>query len=133
MLRQFSLLRNIGTFDSVTGTNDTVFARLTLIYAENGRGKTTLSAVLRSLASGSPAAIAERKRLGAQRDPHVVIDIGGNSTPAVFQNGAWGCAYPGIAIFDDTFIDDNVCSGLTVTAEQRQSVRPLFPSTRRLT
>ena len=49
MINGVRLLRNIGQFDSVTASGHN-FQRLTLVYAENGRGKTTLSAVLRSLA-----------------------------------------------------------------------------------
>ena len=44
-----SLVRNIGQFDSVSSGNQILLSPLSLIYAENGRGKTTLAAILRSL------------------------------------------------------------------------------------
>lgn len=50
---RFQLLRNVGQFDSVNGGANLALMRLTLIYAENGRGKTTLAAILRSAASGN--------------------------------------------------------------------------------
>jgi wobble nucleotide-excising tRNase len=60
MLNQFQLIRNLGSFDSVQGTAATALAKLTLIHAENGRGKTTLCAISRSLASDDPNPIKER-------------------------------------------------------------------------
>ena len=64
MINRFRLVRNIGQFDNVNATAH-VFQRLTLIYAENGVGKTTLSALLRSLALNRPDLILERHRLAA--------------------------------------------------------------------
>lgn len=62
MLTNFSLIRNIGKFDSVnTGANIDLNS-LALIYAENGRGKTTLATILRSLGNKEPLPIIERTR-----------------------------------------------------------------------
>ena len=65
MVERIQLLRNIGQFDSVDAGAQIPLTKLTLVYAENGRGKTTLAAVLRSLASGDPILISERHRLAA--------------------------------------------------------------------
>ena len=48
MINRFQLLRNIGQFDSVDDEAEIPLAKVALIYAENGRGKTTISAILRS-------------------------------------------------------------------------------------
>ena len=76
MVRSFNLLRNIGKFDNVVAGAQLPFSRLTVMYAENARGKTTLAAVLRSLASGRADLVTERARLGAQHPPHAVVDTG---------------------------------------------------------
>lgn len=68
MIERIKLLRNIGQFDNVTPPPFTPF---TLIYGENGRGKTTLATVFRSLARDDQALITERHRLGAH-NPLVV-------------------------------------------------------------
>ncbi|MCB1882287.1 MAG: hypothetical protein KDI54_19900, partial [Gammaproteobacteria bacterium] len=81
MITSLNLIRNIGQFDSVTNTSQ--FAPLTLIYAENGRGKTTLSAILRSLATGDPIPIIERRRLAAQHPPHVIVACTGGPPDAM--------------------------------------------------
>lgn len=120
MLNRLQLFRNVGLFDTVYPPSNLGLARLTLIYAENGRGKTTLSAILRSLANGTALPIIERPRLGSQHPPHIVINCDGGSSPAIFLNGAWSRSVPTITIFDDTFIDENICSGLVIASEHRQ-------------
>ena len=90
-------------FENVSAGAALPFDRLTVIYGENARGKTTLAAILRSLSSGKGGPIVERRKLGARQPPHVVIDIDAGG-PAVFQNGVWSRAAPDIAIFDDTFV-----------------------------
>ena len=64
-IERLRLLRNIGQFDSVNDGAQTPLAKLSLIYAENGRGKTTIATILRSLGTGDVALIEERRRLGS--------------------------------------------------------------------
>jgi wobble nucleotide-excising tRNase len=125
MINTFRLLRNIGQFESVDGAGTIMLAQLTLVYAENGRGKTTLAAVLRSLATGDPIPITERRRLAAQHPPHIVLDCGGGPSPAVFENGTWNRILANMVVFDDVFVDQNVYSGLSVDAEHRQNLHEL--------
>lgn len=122
MINRIQLIRNIGQFDSVNGAANIPLARLSLVYSENGRGKTTLVAVLRSLATGDPMPIAERRRLAAQHPPHVVLECGGGPPPAVFRNNAWNRTLPDLLVYDDVFVDENVHSGLTVQAYHRQNL-----------
>ena len=125
MIRHIKLLRNIGTFNSDDAAASLEVKRLALIYADNGRGKTTLAAILRSLATGEPLPITERQRLGSQQSPHVVLDCEGEPSNVVFQNGAWNRTLPDLKIFDDVFVDENVHSGLDVDAQHRQNLHEL--------
>jgi wobble nucleotide-excising tRNase len=118
-------VRNIGRFDNVATGAALPFSRVTVVYAENGRGKTTLAAILRSLATGRGAPILERRRLGAPNPPHVVVDVDGGPS-AIFQNGAWSRTAPHIVIFDDNFVAENVCSGIEVAASHRQNLHELI-------
>ena len=129
MINRLQLLRNIGQFDSVSSAASIPLARLTLVYSENGRGKTTLAAVMRSLATGDPLPIAERRRLAAQHSPHVVLDCSGGPPPAVFENNAWNRTLTDLVVFDDVFIDENVHSGLAVQAYHRQNLHELILGT----
>lgn len=125
MIRRIRLLRNLGQFDSVDAVGQITLGRLVLIYAENGRGKTTLAAVLRSLASGDPIPINERHRLSAMHPPHVVLDCEGGPPDAIFQDGAWNRTLPRLVLFDDVFVDANIHSGLAVDARHRQNLHEL--------
>lgn len=125
MIERLALLRNIGQFNSITPGAQLPFAKLTLIYAENGRGKTTLSAVLRSLEIGDATLINERHRLGAAHLPHVIFEVAGGANHT-FNNGAWSTPLPAIAVFDDAFVAANVCSGLEIEAGHRQNLHELI-------
>ena len=124
MIKLIQLLRNIGQFDNVTPSAQMGFMRFSLVYGENGRGKTTLAAVLRSLATGETELVSERHRLGAPNPPHIVVDH--TAGKCVFQNGAWTQTLPDIAIFDDAFVSDNVCSGIELQPAHRQNLHELI-------
>lgn len=121
---RITLLRNVGQFDSVTAGAQLPLTRLSLVYAENGRGKTTLATILRSLASDEPGLINERQRLGTANTPHIVLTFAG--APLIFQNGAWAAPLPRIAVFDDAFVAANVCSGIAIETEHKQNLHELI-------
>ena len=126
MIRHIKLLRNIATFDSDNSAASLDLKRLALIYADNGRGKTTVAAVLRSLTTGDPLPIAERQRLGSKDSPHVVLDCEGEPSDVVFQGSQWNKILPHLKIFDDVFVDENVYSGLDVASHHRQNLHELI-------
>jgi wobble nucleotide-excising tRNase len=124
MISGIQLLRSVGQFDYVPA-GAIAIDRYALAYAENGRGKTTLTAILRSLATGDPLPVRERRRLGAANPPHVVLRCSTGQTPAIFENGVWNRTFPEIVIFDDRFVDENVCSGLSVEPGHRKNLHEL--------
>lgn len=126
MIDCLQLLRNIGKFDSVNAGARLPFALLTLMYAENGRGKTTLAAVFRSLRTGAADQILDRHRLGAANPPHIVVSTTGGGPTCVFQNGAWTNTLPEIVVFDDLFVAENVCSGIEIEPGHRQNLHELI-------
>lgn len=126
MINRILLLRNTGQFDTVDACANVPFSRLTLIYAENSRGKTTLAAIFRSLATGDPVLIAERRRLSAQNPPHIILDCAGGPPDAMFLNNGWNRTLPNLVVFDDYFIDRNVYSGLSVGSDHRQNLHELI-------
>lgn len=126
MINRLQLVRNLGQFDSVNSAANIPLTRLTLVYSENGRGKTTLAAVLRSLATGDAMPIAERRRLAAQHPPHIVLECSGGPPPAIFENNSWNRTLPTLVVFDDVFVDENVHSGLGVQVHHRQNLHELI-------
>ena len=124
MIESFNILRNIGQFDSVTPGEHINLTPLSLIYAENGRGKTTVAAILRSLALGEPSLVLERQRLGSTHPPHIVLRNSGQEI--IFHDSAWSQPLPEIAIFDDAFVSANVCSGIDLGTAHRQNLHELI-------
>lgn len=126
MITSLKLIRNVGSFDSYQEGQNTGFKPLTLIYAENGRGKTTLATIFRSLATAESHWIEGRCRLGSQHRPHVVVESASPQQTYVYQNGQWTLSYPALMVFDDQFVDDNVYSGLSVGAGHRQNLHEVI-------
>lgn len=124
MIKGFNILRNIGMFDSVSPNASINLTRLSLIYGETGSGKTTIATILRSLSLGDSLLVNERKRVGSQHLPHLVVNNDGQEI--TFQNGAWSQRLPEIAIFDDAFVAANICSGIDLYPEQRQNLHGLI-------
>ena len=126
MIRRILLVQGIGNFDSVATGKQIDLRQLVLVYAENGRGKTTLAAVLRSLASGDSTPIQERRRLTSAQQPKVVLDCAGEPPPAIFQEGQWNRTLPHLTVFDDVFVHDNVHSGLLLEPRHRQNLHEVI-------
>ena len=126
MINRFKLLQNIGRFNSDAGGAFHELSKLTLIYADNAQGKTTLTAILRSLASGDPLPITERRRLGSQHPPKAVLSWQDEPSDVIFQNGTWNHTFENLKVFDDHFVDENVYSGLDVASNHRQNLHELI-------
>src|SRR4051812_31381883 len=101
MLDKIIAIRNIGRFRNCAAAGDVAFRRFTLIFAENGRGKTTLCAILRSLLQNAPAFILGRATLGRPHPPEIQLLLGGGNV--AFRGGAWSAPFPYLAVFDGTF------------------------------
>ncbi|QPQ54266.1 AAA family ATPase [Allosphingosinicella flava] len=100
------------------------------MYAENARGKTTLVSIFRSLQTGDPLPIRERRRLGGTRAAQVALAFSDEANAMVFQDGQWSAAKANIAVFDEQFINDNVYSGLVVQSPQREGLHGLIVGAR---
>ena len=121
MIRKIISIKNIGRFENCCWRGGAQFESTALIYAENGRGKSTFCDVLRSFQTGTPDFILGRKRLGATGDCEaMILSEGGNK--ASFKAGRWDTTQPAIAIFDTTFIHQNVYAGDRIDHEQKKNL-----------
>lgn len=109
MLKKFVAVKNIGTFRNHGSVGDIEHRQLTLIHAENARGKTTMCAILRSLRDGDANRILERRTIDGVEAPIVKLLL--ESGPVEFKNGAWDATHSNIEIFDADFVTENVYSG----------------------
>ena len=120
MIEKIVQIKNVGRFRNYSATGDVTLRKMTMVYAENGRGKTTLCAILRSLQNGQAEFVTERKTLAATEPSLVHIRI--NGADHKFTNGAWTITHPDIVIFDPVFVNDNVYSGNYVEHEHKKNL-----------
>ncbi|MGO9112310.1 MAG: hypothetical protein ACLP9L_24030 [Thermoguttaceae bacterium] len=120
MLRKFVSIRNVGVFRNSPASGDTELRKLTLVHGDNGRGKTTLCAMLRSLRTGDATLVLERRTLDGTGEPHVQLLIGGGT--AEFKDGAWSSTCDRLAVFDADFIAANVYSGDAITHDHKRNL-----------
>ena len=120
MIKKFIFLNNIGRFHNYNCKGDIELRKVNLVYAGNGFGKTTLCAVLRSVQSGNANFLFERKTIGKDGAPEAKIKC--SSGVVKFMDGAWDETIPDIAVFDTTFIHENVFRGDSVEHEHRRNL-----------
>ena len=123
MITKLEYVQNIGRFETVKHDPGLTFKKLGLVFSENGQGKTTLCAIMRSLTTGDPTPILERHRLSAKTPSKVVLEM--DSSKAAFDGIAWTSNGPEVLIFDDHFVETNIYSGLNVTSGNRQNLHEL--------
>lgn len=117
-LKKITEIKNVGRFRSarIGGGN---YEPFTLIYGGNGRGKTTLGAILRSLQLNDPKLVMRRKSFKAPSDPTIGLLL--DNGQVRFSNGAWTGSNPDIHIFDQQFVNENVHGGDQVDVEHRRN------------
>ena len=123
MITKLAYVQNIGRFETVKPNPKLPFKKLGLVFSENGQGKTTLCAIMRSLTTGNPTPILERHRLSSKTSSKVVLEVDGSQ--AAFDGAAWTSSGPEVLIFDDHFVETNIYSGLNVTPGNRQNLHEL--------
>ena len=111
------VIRNVGLLKAFDTPNAPKLDKLTLFYGRNGRGKSTLTSVLRAARDGEAATVLGRQSLGnGGAAPKVVLmSTSGN---IVFENGTWNTKTAPIEVFDTTFITDNVFAGELIDLAQ---------------
>ena len=120
MLKKIVSIKNVGRFKHYGAVGDVELKRYNLLFAENGRGKTTLCSILRSLQSGVGAHVIGRTTLGSTEAPEIRLLSDGLTL--IFANGAWNNTISDIAIFDATFVSDNVFSGDLVDVGHKRNL-----------
>jgi wobble nucleotide-excising tRNase len=110
------VVRHVGVLKAFNTPTAPTLAKLTTIYARNGRGKTTLSAILRAAANGDGAILQGRRTLGVTSgDPDVTLISAAGTIR--FDGKKWNQKSAPIDVFDGAFITDNLFAGETVELE----------------
>ncbi len=124
MLERIIRIDNVGVFKSGV-QRVSPLKKLTLIYADNARGKSTLSSVMLACADGDAKELQGRKTFGAITDQKVVMRFSPPGTAAFnaeFSAAGWSGAKPNLHVFNQTFVERNVFAQGSVLPEQRESL-----------
>nr|WP_296338996.1 AAA family ATPase [uncultured Acidovorax sp.] len=122
MLNKIITLDNLGVFRHGT-PKAADFDRVTLLYAENGRGKSSISAALASLSTGDVGPLIARCTFGGGAQKVVVrCTTGGTSANVQFDGAKWSASVPDIVVFDQHFIERNVYAGSEVQTSHHEAL-----------
>lgn len=120
MLERISEIQGIGLLHDANG-KPYACRKATLIYADNGRGKSTLATIFRSVSTGNSAMIAACRTVDGTLPPRAMLQLG-NGHRVSFENGAWSEQWHELLVFDAEFIGRNVHSGGAVSTDHRKNL-----------
>lgn len=127
MLKRIHKIKNIGRFVDCNAAGYE-FSSETIIFGYNTQGKSTLTAILRSMQAGNNDILIGRKTFGAGGSKKVEIDFEKNSIVEnyTFENRAWNRTNPDIIIYDSKFIAENIFDGESITFNQQKNLNKII-------
>ncbi len=122
VLEHIDYIKNVGLFTDCAHDPGAEFQELTLIFGENGVGKTTIAAILHSLRERNPATITCRRSLPGHATPTCGVSLDG--TTYTFDGLDWDAqpAYDTIDVFFPDFVSRNVHAGGGVATEHKRNL-----------
>ncbi len=119
MIEKFVKIEGIGKFNNFNAKGNIAFKKVTIIYGENGIGKTTLASILKSLKTND--SLIQQKSFGFAQNQSVKILNNGN-TITYSETGKWTNNVSDIEIFDIHFINENIFTGAKIDNEHQKNV-----------
>ena len=125
MISKVIHIKNVGKFTdysvNTTPTWNGEFRHITLVYGQNGIGKTTFTSILKSLKEND-ALLYQLRTFGTLNSPEVSIKFDDHPTPIKYSNAEWDTNFPIIEIFDIHFINDNVYTGFEILPQHKKNL-----------
>lgn len=121
MLERIEQIQGIGLFHDAVGGKRLKFDKATLLYADNGRGKSTFANILQSVATGDADTILRRETVDGKHKPNIVFHFE-NGHKVKFNDGAWSENRSEVIVFDANFIEKNVHSGNSISTNHRKEL-----------
>lgn len=113
MIERVHSIRGVGKLKNVSASKHK-FTPLTLIYGENGRGKSTLTNIINSMKTNDTKFIEKLK------SDKQCIKICVDGKDHIYENDTgWTTNFPNIEVFDVNFINENVVAGNRNESEHR--------------
>jgi len=130
MFKKFTKIEHLARFESSEACASYEFLKWNVIFADNGRGKSTITAIFRSVGENEPHHLLARQTLGQANTPKVSMlfePTGGSSANIANFNGTqWDKNPCQVLVFDQDFIDNNVHFGGKVEYAQKLGLYEVF-------
>jgi len=122
MLERFESVNKVGLFEDYCHSPGRDLGEVTLIYGENGVGKSTLAAILDSLRERNPGEIIRRRRLPGDVAPTVAVSLSGKVY--TFDGRDWDnqLPYDTLDVFYPGFVTRNVHAATAVDPDHRRNL-----------
>lgn len=120
MLERIQRVKGIGLLHDANG-GPFALKKASFIYADNGRGKSTLASLFRSCATNKPDLVINRRTIDGTNDQEVGLQFS-HGQRSTFQGGNWDHSRPELLVFDADFVEKNVYAGGQVSADQRKNL-----------
>jgi wobble nucleotide-excising tRNase len=123
MINKVERLISVGKFRNYNTAGQVNFRKMTLIYGDNGGGKTTLTSVFRSLTTNNPEIV--RSRISTKHTAPQAAQITQTGTPNIFHTfgaAGWTTPFADIEIFDIHFVNDNIYSGFDFNDDHKKQL-----------
>jgi wobble nucleotide-excising tRNase len=118
MLHRIEEIQGIGLLHDANG-KPFGCQKATLVYADNGRGKSTLATILRSVSTANAILINGCKTVDGTLPPKAILQFD-NGHKVSFSNGSWSEQRSELVVFDADFVGRNVHSGGIVSTDHRK-------------
>lgn len=123
MILKIEKISSVGIFRDYKAKGDVSFNLFTLIYAENGSGKTTIASIIRSLKTNDESII--RKRLSTHNKLEQTVqlfinDDTGTKVSISFGKSGWKTSIKDFEIFDTHFVNENIFSGFEISDQHKK-------------
>lgn len=123
LIARIRQMKNVGRFTSFDHPNDDDirFQKLTLLYARNASGKTTLARMLAAASTDSGTDVELYRTLGEAAPAEVAFEYADKQVRR-FDGVAWSGRRPKVLVFDREFIEANVAVGRRPDKSTRQGL-----------
>src|SRR3990172_3112101 len=122
MLERFESVNKVGLFEDYSHSPGRDLGEVTLIYGENGVGKSTLAAILDSLRERNAGEIIRRRSLPGDVAPTVAVRLSGKVY--TFDGRDWDdqLPYDTLDVFYPGFVTRNVHAATAVDSDHRRNL-----------